>query len=465
MQQNKHYYLPIILFLIIVIIVLGGALFYAFFSYKKLAVRPSLPPVVYEPAYFSEISFNLRSISQGFGEEVFTDLKKELEAGESDFIAVNLSEMKLELYLGGKLRKEIKVLSKGKEGSWWETPTGRYSVMSKESNHFSSIGRVWMPWSIQFHGNFFIHGWPQYSDGKPVSKEYSGGCIRISTDDAKEVFDFAKRNTPIIVYDRETKPILYQKIEPLRNELTVPQISGGAAFILDLDTGNVLLNKNSDEILPIASLTKFMTAVIASELIYLERSIVIVPEMLSAKIQSYSFEIGKSYRAFDLLYPLLMQSSNGAALALSSFLGNKFFVKQMNEKAFSLSMKQTVFADPSGESAQNVSTLKDLSRLVKYILEKRSFIFDISRGKDYPFFGSNVFKNIQNYNDFYDSPNLIGVKNGKTNEAKQTILTIWQLKTKDGKLRNVMIGILGSLDRKADTQILLDWLKVNFGLE
>ncbi|MDI6734471.1 MAG: L,D-transpeptidase family protein [Patescibacteria group bacterium] len=448
-----------------IIIALSFLLFYGFKSYQELKVRPNLPPVVYESAYEGEPSFNLKIASQGFGEEVFQDLKEELKNSNADFITANLGEMKLEIYADGKLQKEIKVLSKGKDGSWWETPTGRYSVIGKEVNHFSSIGQVWMPWSVQFYGNFFIHGWPQYSDGKLVSKEYSGGCIRLSTEDAKEVYDFTRRNTPVIVYDQEVRPVIFEKLKPLKNELSVLRISSEAAFVLDLETGNVLLNKNADEVLSIASLTKLMTAVVASELVYLERSIVMTPEMLLAKIQSFSFEIGKSYRAFDLLYPLLMQSSNGAASALSSFLGNNFFVRQMNEKTASLDMKQTNFVDSSGESAKNISTLKDLGKLAKYILEKRSFIFDISRGKNYPFFGENVFKDIKNYNEFYDLPNLIGVKNGETDAARQTILTIWQLRNNDGKSRKIMIGILSSLDRKKDVQNILDWLKDNFGLK
>jgi hypothetical protein len=102
--------------------------------------------------------------------DAYTTAKARLQKTGADFIDVDLAAMTLTLYAEGKEKEKLPVLTKGREGSWWETPTGEYSALLKESNHFSSIGKVWMPWSIQFYGNFFIHGWPYHPDGSPVEK-------------------------------------------------------------------------------------------------------------------------------------------------------------------------------------------------------------------------------------------------------------------------------------------------------
>ena len=52
---------------------------------------------------------------------------------------------------------------------------------------------------IQFDGNYFIHGWPYYPDGTSVAKGYSGGCIRLSTEDAEELYGLVDIDMPIII--------------------------------------------------------------------------------------------------------------------------------------------------------------------------------------------------------------------------------------------------------------------------
>ncbi|MBI3273584.1 MAG: L,D-transpeptidase, partial [Candidatus Colwellbacteria bacterium] len=118
---------------------------------------------------------------------------------EGQAILADLGEMTLKRYENGEVRVEYPILSKGKPGSLWETPTGSYQIKTKEENHYSTIGNVWMPWSMQFFGNFFIHGWPYYEGGSPVSPGFSGGCIRLSEKDAQELFNQVTRATPVFV--------------------------------------------------------------------------------------------------------------------------------------------------------------------------------------------------------------------------------------------------------------------------
>ncbi len=356
-------------------------------------------------------------------------------------------------------------MTKGREGSWWETPSGFYKILLKEVNKFSSIGGVWMPYSMQFFGNFFIHGWPYYPNGKPVASSYSGGCIRLSTDDAKEIFNFAYKNMPVLIFETENQNnlVLIEKEENFLKNLNffdfkLPTISASSALVLNLDTGLIYLNKNGGQILPIASLTKLMTAVVVSELIYLERE-------LKVDFNNEIFK-NKSYSAFDLLYPLLMQSSNEVAELFSRYLGEKNFINYMNEKAKALNMYETNFLDASGKSDENVSTVFDLAKLAKYIFEKRNFIFSMSLGKKFDYFGNVSLFNIKNFNEFVDKENLLGVKNGYTKLAKETLLTLWRLKNNNFNFEgNFLIIVLGSEDRKKDTIEILTWLKNNFQLE
>jgi hypothetical protein len=405
--------------------------------------------------------------ADGFGssgkDEYFAS-KEKLISAKADFVNVDLAGMKLTLYEKGAEKAAYPVLTKGREGSWWETPTGEYTALSKETNHFSSIGKVWMPWSIQFYGNFFIHGWPYHPDGSPVEAAYSGGCVRLATEDAKKVFDFVSRGMPILIYevkpDRRITPVT-----PAGNAPAVPALTAESAIVADLDTGDIFLDKNADMPLELMSVTKLMTAVVASELIYLERGITISSGMVSDPVQSYPLAVGKSYKAFDLFYPMLMQSSNGSARALGSFIGEKEFVRQMNEKAKTLGMANTTFADTPGIKEENKGSLKDVARLMKYIADKRFFIFDITRGKKLSIFSEGELSSIKNFNDFAGDPRLLGMKNGKLMAIGETIAAVFILKDGNGAEHRIFIGVLRSADRKGDTEKLLGWTEAAFGLK
>lgn len=115
------------------------------------------------------------------------------------YIVADLSSMQLYLMRGITPIKTYTIVSKGKPGSYYETPAGEYEIQLKKESHFSSFGEVYMPYSMQFFGNFFIHGIPYYPDGTKVSSTYSGGCIRLADDDARELYESIPLNTSIIV--------------------------------------------------------------------------------------------------------------------------------------------------------------------------------------------------------------------------------------------------------------------------
>jgi hypothetical protein len=404
------------------------------------------------------------------GEMVLPDEQKFLTQKDTyikegtDFIEANLRTMKLKLYSAEKKINTLDIQSKGKKDSWWQTPTGDYNILSKEINHFSSIGHVWMPYSMKFYGNYFIHGWPYYDDGTPVSKTYSGGCIRMKDEDAKIVFDFAKNGMPLLVLEDQENETFGNLIKSNTNS-PLPNITAESFLISNLATGENIIEKNSEKQLPIASLTKLMTAVVAHEIVYLGKQVKdIYPTSTST---GFSPQMGKYYSGFDLLFPLLMQSSNDSAKILASFIGEKTFITNMNEKANSLSMNDSNFADSSGIDNENLSSAKDIKKLLNYIFYKRHFIFDITKGivpknSGLVEVGDTIgILSLENFNEFSDNLELIGMKNGETTVAKQTMASVWNIKTPSGNVP-ISIIVLGSENRKLDTENLLNWIKNNY---
>lgn len=454
---------------ICIIVLLSGAIFYLWRDRLDLSnINTQKVREFYTQLAQSQISFADTGEMVFPDEQKFITQKMEYIQSKNNFIEANLRTMELTLYENGVANKVVEILTKGKEKSWWETPTGNYKVLGKSINSFSSIGNVWMPYGIQFYGNYFIHGWPYYDDGTPVAQSYSGGCIRLSTEDAKVVFNFAKTGTPILVLENN-KNDNFGILNAKATNAVFPSISTEAFLITDLSSGEVLLEKKAEEKLPIASLTKLMTGVVAHEIIYLGRSIKVTSSMLASVSQTFQPIVGERYIGLDLLYPLLMQSSNESAQILSGFLGDDVFVKNMNAKAISLQMTDTQFSDASGISAQNISTAYDISKLLQYIYYKRPFLFDIGKGIAFDNVGlikigeTIDIPNLKNVNEYIGSPDLIGVKNGETSAAKQILVSVWNIHTSQGDVP-VAIIVLGSENRKNDSDILLKWLKDNFAV-
>ncbi|MDI6591541.1 MAG: L,D-transpeptidase family protein [Patescibacteria group bacterium] len=389
-------------------------------------------------------------IENNFFEEVKSELIKE----KIDFLLINLSEKNLKFFEQGNLKKSYLVLSIGKEGSFWETPAGFYQIEAKMKKAFSSMGQVWMPYSLQFQGNFFIHGWPYYSNGKPVSSEFSGGCIRLSTEDAKEIFEKVKVGTPILITEDDFRP------DNFSYQLKIPEIDAKEYLVADLKNNFIFLEKDSEKIVPIGSITKLMTALVVCEYINLWKEIKIKESDLIFTSKPRLIP-GQIYNSFDLLYLLLMESSNEAAKSLSRVLGEENFVEIMNKKTKNLGMRNTEFKDCWGGDPKNLSNAKDLFILAKYLYYNRKFILDISKGKIFPDLISKNFSDLKNFNCLYNEKNFIGGKIGKTKATKETSLSIFEIEFKKEK-RPILILVLGSRDCCSDTKKILEWIVDNY---
>src|SRR5262245_35047470 len=146
-------------------------------------------------------------------------------------------------------------------------------------------------------------------------------------------------------------------------------LRSATALVQDASTGEIVINKNADAITPIASITKLMTAmVIIDRGLDLDARIVLAREDVDFKKGSKSrLKPGTILTRSELLLLGLMASENRAAAALGRTYpgGVQAFVAAMNAKAAALDMADSHFADPTGLSADNVSSARDLVKLVR----------------------------------------------------------------------------------------------------
>lgn len=184
------------------------------------------------------------------------------------------------------------------------------------------------------------------------------------------------------------------------------------AEILELE--KPFLERSSEKIVPIASLTKLMTAVVALENFEPDKIITFSSSAINTFGDFGNFYRGESYYLKDLVKGMLVSSSNDASVAIAEQIGVKNFVSLMNKKAKNLEMNNTVFVDPAGLSFNNRSTAKDLEKLVRYIMFYHPEIFEITKNPQIEILelNSKTYKVIQNDNKLTKESNFLGGKTG-----------------------------------------------------
>ncbi|HEX2545026.1 MAG TPA: serine hydrolase [Ramlibacter sp.] len=167
---------------------------------------------------------------------------------------------------------------------------------------------------------------------------------------------------------------LHRTPDPLR-------LNASAAIVVDHDTGQVLMQKNDNAVLPMASLTKLMTALLVAEAkLPMDEVLTITEEDVDNERHSRSrLRVGTQLTREEALHLALMSSENRAAHALGRTYpgGLQKMVATMNARARQLGMTNTSYADPTGLSNQNRSTAADLAKLVREVA-KHSKLNDFS---------------------------------------------------------------------------------------
>ena len=156
-------------------------------------------------------------------------------------------------------------------------------------------------------------------------------------------------------------------LETPRPSAKPPKVSAPAVALADLSTGQVLYRKNGEDRRPIASLTKLMTAVLTLQLARPSETVRVGPGAAAQTGSRLGLRIGERIRVGELLYALLLQSSNDAAVALADHVAGSptRFIRMMNRRADRLGLDDTRFLSSTGLDDRGYSTALDLAELAR----------------------------------------------------------------------------------------------------
>ncbi len=241
---------------------------------------------------------------------------------------------------------------------------------------------------------------------------------------------------------------------PIRDwEVEDPEIEAKASILFNVEKNKVLYEKEPDWILPIASLTKIMTALIVLENLELDEEITVSEKAVKTHGKMGELAVNEKLTVNELLHALLMESSNDAAVAFAEKVKEKTgknFVSLMNEKVDELKLTSTRFSDPSGLNSTNISTVKELVKLVKYSFNQ-PFIWEIMKKPEIDLAGHHWVNTDKLLNKL---PNVIGGKTGYTIEAQGCLIIV--IEQENEKIISV---VLGAQQRFLETEKLIKWVE------
>ncbi len=244
-----------------------------------------------------------------------------------------------------------------------------------------------------------------------------------------------------------------------------PQINATSALVYDLTLEKMLYEKEAGRRLPMASLTKIMTAIVSIENKKEDDRYIVREENLIGE-DTMGLSRGEILSLEELLYGLLLPSGNDASEVLASgYLGGRgAFIHAMNDKAKSLGLADTGFSGPSGlEEEGQYTTARDLLVIVKYLLDYHPDILRITATFQHEipqtvthkaYFLENLTSLVNTY------PGVKGIKSGFTNEAGYCLVTY--LEHEGHKIVGIVLGSSGA---REDMKVLLDYSLQSVGVK
>jgi serine-type D-Ala-D-Ala endopeptidase (penicillin-binding protein 7) len=248
---------------------------------------------------------------------------------------------------------------------------------------------------------------------------------------------------------------LHQTQDPL-------YLKSSVALVMDQDTNEVVFAKNPDAVLPIASLTKLMTAAVTVDAkLPMEELITITEDDVDTEKNSSSrLAVGATLSRGELLHLALMASENRAAHALGrSYPGGlSAFVSAMNAKARLIGMSDTRYVDPTGLNSGNQSSARDLASLVK-VAYQQPIIRELSTSREYAVKVGARQLQFHNTNSLVRNPAWdIGLqKTGYIVEAGRCL--VMQAKMAGRKFIMVFLDSAGKYSRQADAERVRHWIE------
>jgi D-alanyl-D-alanine endopeptidase (penicillin-binding protein 7) len=244
-------------------------------------------------------------------------------------------------------------------------------------------------------------------------------------------------------------------------------LKSSVALVMDQDTNEVLFSKNPQAVLPIASLTKLMTALVVTEAkLPLDEMLTISQADVDTEKGSRSrLTVGTRLTRGEMLHLALMSSENRAAHALGRHYpgGMDAFVSAMNRKAIALGMPATKYVEPTGLSSHNQSSARDLATLVK-AAHHYPVIRELSTSHGYEVAVGRRHLQFRNTNGLVRDPDWdIGLqKTGYISEAGRCL--VMQAKLAGRQLILVFLDSTGKYSRIGDAERVRRWVNEKVGV-
>ncbi len=213
-------------------------------------------------------------------------------------------------------------------------------------------------------------------------------------------------------------------------ELKESELYARSACLLDADTGRVLYMKNGLQKMPMASTTKLMTCILALELGHADDVVAVSARAARQPKVHMGAKAGEEFLLSDLLYTLMLESHNDAAVMIAEHIGGSVedFADMMNRKAKEIGCENTYFITPNGldaedENGVHSTTAVDLARLMRYCIlesEEKELFLEITRTPAYTFWNCDKTRLYQctNHNTFLNMmEGALSGKTGYTNDA------------------------------------------------
>ena len=236
-------------------------------------------------------------------------------------------------------------------------------------------------------------------------------------------------------------------------------VSAQSLVAFDLETGTILTAKEADTVFPIASITKLITAALTHEADVLEATTTIVGADLASEGKAGKLALGQTYSLRELLYPLLLESSNDAAATFARVEPD--LLERMHTFVTNAGATKTQFGDTSGLSDGNVSTAAELAVLTKKIYTQYPHIFDITQLDQF----IGTYTGWGNNNPLVTEDGYEGGKHGFTESAGKTVVAIFNERLASGTERKVGYVLLQSDNLKTDIRILREAVRSNVRFE
>ena len=241
---------------------------------------------------------------------------------------------------------------------------------------------------------------------------------------------------------------------------SMPTLAAKSYVLMDAETGKILVEHNAEEELPPASLTKLMTAYIATKEVQngqiAEEDLVTISEKAWRTGGSRMFvEVGKQVSVIDLLRGVIIQSGNDASVALAEYIAGseESFASMMNATAKNLGLANTNFLNATGLPLENhYSSAKDMAKLARAIIYDEPEHYAIYAQKEFVFNG--IKQQNRNLLLWRDST-VDGLKTGHTDEAGYCLVA--SAVRDDMRLISVVFGAKNEASRAAETQKLLTY--------